>query len=251
LLKMLLEIYDAKNDNVKGIFEEKKYAPRDIKKEMFAIERWLMEVVYDAGKKTFNTGANENGVDKTDALDAVSWTILALDPVRLTEMGVDPFVMMQFADKNFLVEDNLGDSGFPVKGYDFTNKEGRRKDYRMVWFEGTGFHIAAMQAMSKYSEENGYAKRAPYFRQQAMYFLNEMSKASEKCALIDGSLPYTSKKPKEREIFTTFYYEWEIPRGRKGQWVSSASSTAWRIIAMSAFNPMSFDKKNVNYKLFK
>ncbi len=250
LLKMLNEIYELKNPSVKQIFEEKEYSAADIKKEMFAIERWMMEVVYDKDKKTFNMGANENGVDKVDALDTVSWTIPALTPKRLTEMGVDPYHLMQFADDQYLVEDKM-EGEVIIKGYDFTNKAGRRKDYQMVWFEGTGFHIVAMQVMTKFAQENNYVKRADYFRQKSAYFLHEMKKASDLCNMIDGALSYTSKKPGEKEIITTFYYEWEIPRGRKGQWVSSASSTGWYMIALSAFDPLGFDKKNVNYKLFK
>ena len=249
LLKMLKEIYELQIPEIQKIFEEKKYTLTDIEKEMFAIERWLMEVAYDKEKKTFNVGANEHGVDKTDALDTVSWTIAALSPERLIIMGVDPYRLMQFADREYLVEGEMGDT--VIKGYDFTNFDGRRKDYRMVWFEGTGFHIVAMQVMSKYASETGDKKKADYFRQKAKYFLNEMTKASKICAMQDFALPYVSKKLGEKEVITTFYYEWEVPRGRKGQWVSSASSTGWYIIAMSAFDPLSFDKKNVNYKLFK
>lgn len=249
LLKMLKEVYELKNSEITNIFEKKKYSDLNINREMFSIERWLMEVVYDKNKKTFNMGVNEHGVDKVDALDTVSWTIPALTPVRLIEMGVDPYHLMQFADKHYQVSDNI--ESVEVKGYDFTNPNGRKKGYRMVWFEGTGFHIVAMQTMAKFSQEKGFEKRAVFFKQQAMYFLNEMTKASNLCGMIDGALPYTSKKPKEKEVLTTFQWEWEIPRGRKGQWVSSVSSTGWYIIAMSAFDPLGFDKKNVNYKLFK
>lgn len=249
LLKMLQEVLDLKNPEIESIFEKKKYSALNIKREMFSIERWLMEVAYDKNKKTFNMGANENGVDKADALDTVSWTIPALTPERLIEMGVDPYHLMRFADKNYQVNDKI--EGADIKGYDFTNYNGRKKNYKMVWFEGTGFHIVAMQVMAKFSKEKGFSKRADFFKQQAMYFLNEMGKASVLCDMIDGALPYTSKKPGEKEILTTFQWEWEIPRGRKGQWVSSVSSTGWYIIAMSAFDPLGFDKKNVSYKLFK
>ena len=249
LLKMVKEVYELKNEEVKAVFAKKKYALQDINKEMFAIERWLMEVVYDKKKKTLNMGANEKGVDNVDALDTVSWTIPAITPERLVEMGIDPYHLMQFADQEFLVEDKI--NNVIIKGYDFTNFLGRRKDYKMIWFEGTGFHITAMQIMANWASDNGLHQRADYFRQKAMYFLNEMTKASIAVAMIDGALPYTSKIPKEKEIFTTFRWEWEIPRGRKGQPVASASSTGWYIIAMSAFNPLGFDKKNINYKLFK
>ncbi|MCL1972515.1 MAG: hypothetical protein FWG57_05955 [Endomicrobia bacterium] len=251
LLKMMKEIEALKNDEIKEIFAKKKYTLQDINKEIFAIERWMMEVVYDKNKKTFNMGMNEKGVDAVDALDTVSWAIPALTPQRLAEMGVDPYHLMLFADKEFMVEDKMGTDGIVIKGYDFTNYKGRQKNYKMVWFEGTGFHIAAMQVMSRYAESKGDKKKADYFKQKAKFFMNEMAKASAAGELIDGSLPYTTKKPGDKQTFTTFRLEWEIPRGRKGQWVSSAASTGWHIIALSAFDPLGFDKKNVAYKLFK
>ncbi|MBQ2219660.1 MAG: hypothetical protein II417_02555, partial [Elusimicrobia bacterium] len=85
---------------------------------------------------------------------------------------------------------------------------------------------------------------------QAIEILSNMEKASNLINLIDKSLPYTSKKPTDKQIFTTFANEWEIPRGKDGSWVSSSSSTGWYLIATSAFNPLDFDVKNVNYKLF-
>ncbi|MDR1695635.1 MAG: hypothetical protein LBR69_03265 [Endomicrobium sp.] len=249
LLKMLSDVYAVNDVKIREIFVNHNYSLLNIKREMFDIEKWLVEVVYDPEKKTFNVGANEHGVDTIDALDTVSWMITALGPQRLSELNVDPYYLMQFADENYYVEDTINNT--VIRGYDFTNLEGRQKDYRMVWFEGTGFHIIALQAMAKFAFENGNLKRAEYFKQKAKYFLNEMDKASAACGMIDGALPYTSKKPNEKEIYTTFHYEWEIPRGRKGQWVSSASSTGWHMLASSAFDPLGFDKRNVNYKLFK
>ena|GEM_PF-780330 len=251
LLKMVKELYELDNPEIKNIFAKKNYTLQDINKEIFSIEQWLMLVVYDKNKKTFNMGYNEKGVDYTDALDTVSWTIPALTPQRLFEIGADPYHLMQFADEHYKVEDKMGADGIKIQGYDFTNHKGRQKNYKMVWFEGTGFHIVAMQTMAKYAESRGDTKKADYFKQKAKFFLNEMAKASASGELIDGSLPYTTKKPSDKQIYTTFRWEWEIPRGRKGQWVSSASSTGWHIIALSAFDPLGFDKKNVNYKLFK
>jgi hypothetical protein len=108
-----------------------------------------------------------------------------------------------------------------------------------------------MQLMSKYAILKKDAQKAEYFRQKAAYFLNEINKASILFDIENNALPYTAKKAGEKEIFTTFRWEWEIPRGKKGQWVSSVSSTGWYLLALSAFNPLGFDKDTVDYKLFK
>ena len=248
VLRMLKYIYKHSNKNVVALFDRVNYGVRDIDEEMTNIERWLTKLIFDKNKGTFNMGYNSHGVDRTDALDAVSWAISAVSPKRLDELGIDPYDMMQFADDNYLVTDTIDD--VEIKGYDFTNQQGRRKNYRMIWFEGTGFHTTALQTMSRYAKKMGRVELSEKYKEQAIETLANIEKASNKLNLIDKSLPYTSKKPKDKQIYTTFANEWEIPRGKNGAWVASSSSTGWYLIAASAFNPFDFDTENINYKLF-
>ncbi|MBQ3834290.1 MAG: hypothetical protein II816_02070 [Elusimicrobia bacterium] len=247
VLKMLKKLYETGNEEIINAFKKAKYTTKDIDNEMENIERWLVRLIYDKNKQTFNMGYNPYGVDKTDALDTVSWAIAAITPERLVELGIDPFEMIKFADYNYLVSDNI--DGTEIEGYDFTNQQGRRKNYRMIWFEGTNFHVTTLQLMSEYAKKVGEEELASIYRQKAEDILASVHKAAEKIKLIDNALPYVSKKPKEDEIFTTFAHDWEIPRGKDGNWVASSSSTGWFLIAASAFNPFDFDK-TVKYKIF-
>ena len=247
VLRMLKYIYNNSNKKVVPYFEKANYGLKDIDEEMANVERWLTKLIFDKKKKSFSMGYNANGLDRTDALDTVSWTIPAVTPKRLEELGISPFDMMQFAEDNYLVTDKIED--IEIKGYDFTNQQGRRKDYRMVWFEGTGFHVTALQAMSQYAKKTGKKELSQQYKNQAIEILGNMEKASNLINLIDKSLPYTSKRPTDKQIFTTFANEWEIPRGKNGTWVCSSSSTGWYLIAASAFNPLDFDVENVDYKL--
>jgi hypothetical protein len=248
-LKMAKDIYYNSNVDVKSYFEKAHYGIEDINAEIENIERWLVKLIYDKNKRTLNMGYNERGVDKTDALDTVSWAITALTPERLTELGIDPFHLMDFADEEYFVTDKIGDQ--EVSGYDFTNQKGRRKNYRMVWFEGTCFHITTIQVMADYAKKLGKKDMVEEYKKQAVSLLEEVEKVSSLINLIDNSLPYTSKKPTEKQIFTTFADYWEIPRGKDGSWVASSSSTGWHLIASSAFNPLHFNKETVDYKLFR
>lgn len=249
VLRMLKYVYNNSNKDIKPLFKKAKYSVQDIDEEIKNIELWLTKVIFDRNKKSFNMGFNANGVDRTDALDTVSWTIPAVTPEKLEELGICPFDMMEFAEENYLVTDKIEDE--EIKGYDFTNQQGRRKNYRMVWFEGTNFHITALQVMSEYAKKVGEKELSQQYKEQAIEILSNVEKASELINLIDKSLPYTSKRPKDKQIYTTFANEWEIPRGKDGTWVSSSSSTGWFLIANSAFNPFNFDLKNIDYKLFK
>ncbi len=247
VLKMIKKLYVTKPKDIKPYFEKAGYEIEDVDEELENIERWLVRLIYDKKKGTFNMGYNPNGVDKTDALDTVSWAINAITPERLKELNIDPFELMKFADYNYYVTDIVEKT--EISGYDFTNQQGRRKNYRMIWFEGTCFHITTFQLMSRYAESTGNHELAEIYRQKAVSILTDVQKASEKINMVDKALPYTSKNPGEKQIFTTFANEWEIPRGKNGTWVASSSSTGWYLMAASAFNPFDFDS-SVNYKIF-
>lgn len=248
-LKMLKYIYYNSNIDVKSYFKKAGFSINDIDAELENIERWMIKLIYDKNKKSFNMGYNERGIDRTDALDTVSWAIPAITPERLEELGIDPFDLMDFAEKNYYVTDTVNDA--EIGGYDFTNRQGRRKNYRMIWFEGTNFHITALQVMSDYAQKTNNKQLSKEYKEKSIKLLNDINTASGLIGLIDGALPYTSKKPTDKQIYTTFADYWEIPRGKNGTWVASSSSTGWRLIATSAFNPFDFNKKTVNYKLFK
>ncbi len=104
--------------------------------------------------------------------------------------------------------------------------------------------------MSDYAAKVGKKDLAEDYRKKSINILSNVDTASDLVGLIDGALPYTSKKPDDKQIFTTFADGWEIPRGKNGSWVASSSSTGWRLIASSAFNPLHFNKESVTYKLF-
>jgi len=249
-LNMIKDIYYNSKKDVKPYFQKAKYSMEDVDKEIENIERWLTKLIYNKTKKSFNMGYNQNGVDTTDALDTVSWSILSVTPKRLKELNIDPVSLMDFAEKNYYVEDKMGDTDVDVIGYDFTSQNSRKKDYRMIWYEGTCFHITAMQMMSDYAKNIGNEKLSQQYKQKAIDTLKSVTLASKTIGMLDNSLPYTSKKPNEKQIYTTFAHEWEIPRGKDGNWVASSSSTGWYLITASAFNPFQFDKDRVNYKLF-
>lgn len=249
VLKMVKDFYYNGPKDVKECFEDAKFTIKDVDEEIENIERWLVKIIYDKKKKTFNMGYNPNGVDKTDALDTVSWAIPAITPKRLQELGINPFVMMQFAEDNYLVNDSIKDN--KIIGYDFTNKQGRKKDYRMIWFEGTCFHITALQVMSDYAKSIGKKELSLKYKKKAINILNNVRNAAILVDMPDKALPYTSKQPQDKQVYTSFSYEWEIPRGKNGAWVASSSSTGWFLIAASAFNPFDFNKNTVKYKIFK
>lgn len=249
VLSMLTRLYNQGDDTVKNLFNSKKFSLPVIEQEMKGLERWFREVAFDPARKTFYCGFNERGVDATAALDTISWTIAGIGPKKLDDMGINPFLLMSFAEKNFRVFNRIGEE--KIEGFDFTNPAGRGSSLRLVWVEGTCFQTVTYQLMARYAAQLGLDGLENEYRAKARKYADEMEKVAQAAKLMEFSLPYTAKRPREKEIITTFNGEWEVPRGNKGQWVASSSSTAWRLFALAGFNPLAFDENAVRYRLFK
>jgi len=107
-----------------------------------------------------------------------------------------------------------------------------------------------VQVMADYAKRIGDMERYQQYIDYSVFLNDQLAKAASLIGLQHNALSYTSRNPKERQILTTFADTWEIPRGRGGQWVSSASSTGWRMMAYGAFNPLGFDRENISYRIF-
>lgn len=248
VLTMIKQLYESGNSQIRNIFYRKSYTLKDIDSELEGIKRWLEEVAYDSKKKTFNCGYNEKGIDRTRALDTITWSISALGTDLLKELGINPFSLIDFAERKFLVANDIEEQR--IRGFDFTDTEGRQRQLRMVWVEGTAQQILAYQAISRYCNKMGYTEKSKEYRKKAIKYSDELEKVSQLTQLIDSSLPYTCKRLGEKEIVFAFKEEWEIPRGKYGKWVASLAGTVWRYFALSGFNPLKFDTEAVSYKLF-
>lgn len=247
VLTMLNTIYEQGDEKVKNIYLRKRFGPQDIRQERMGVARWMKEVAFNHEEGYFNCGYNENGPDKTRALDNIAWTLSAFGPEKIAEMGIDPFELIDFAEKHYLVSDVI--AGERIEGFDFTDTVGRKKSVRMVWMEGTGLQAVTYQVMAEYAASIGRDDKYAEYIEKSIKFSDELEKVSRLTRLLDHALPYTSKCPAEKEVILTFAYEWEVPRGHNGQWVSSVSSTIWRYFVLAGINPMVFDTDALRYKM--
>ncbi|MDD5644897.1 MAG: hypothetical protein PHO00_05570 [bacterium] len=206
------EVYSTENNidyyALTKILEEN--ADSEIEKAFFHKEKrsvasWLRNVVFDQQKGVVYRGFNDNGLDKTLALDTISWMITALSPEFTNEnFGIDPGCLVEFAEKEFMIKDNN------IEGFDFTDKSNTEQTgrKRVIWLEGTGQMINTYMALHEYNIEkfkelkekhpntaSKMAEKADYYVYNAAFFLGEMDKlkAEEKKYLIDPSAAQTLK----------------------------------------------------------
>lgn len=244
VLIMLEQVYLQANSHDQQLFKTHNLSLKNIQYEKKCIKKWLSKVAYNRQYQSFNCGYNELGKDTTKALDTVSWSIAAIGPEELVEWGLDPVKMIQFAEDNFQVQHTI--NGVSIAGFDFTDEKGKDpKRPRLIWWEGTGQMIIAYQVMAEFCQRNRAFGKASEYQEKAIRFLAEMKKMNDLAGLPEGVLPYTSIQPGDKEVLNTFFFGWEIPRGENGQWVSSLSSTVWRVFGLSGFNPLTLEQKTI------
>ncbi|MDD5492190.1 MAG: hypothetical protein PHV60_05870 [bacterium] len=237
VLNWLEQIYQAGTEMERRVFTAKGFGLKKIQEEKESIKQWLLKIGFNREYRSFNCGYNEFGVDKTKALDTVSWGISGIGPAVLASWGIDPFKMVDFAEQNFQVYQEI--KGEPITGFDFTDEKYKDPHRpRIIWWEGTGQMIVMYQVMADYCRQLGDIDRMVSCQRKAMQYLAEMDKMSRMARLPYGVLPYTSIQPKDTELVNTFFYGWEIPRGKNGHWVTSLASTMWRAIGSIGFNPL-------------
>ncbi|MDD5131278.1 MAG: hypothetical protein PHH44_01300 [bacterium] len=241
ILLILQNICKQCSEQVKQEFVERGLTDKIISRELAGLERWFREVAYNKDSGGFNAGYNEAGVDPTKALDTISNSLSVIGPARLAQWGIDPFRLVDFAEKYLLVKDAIEEK--LVEGFDFTiPQEIGNPRKRFIWIEGTAQMVLAYKIMAKYSASIGKKNKADEYKKKAIKISKELDKIAELVNLPRKALPYTSAKPGDKERLITYQYEWEIPRGANGEWVGSIASTAWRFFSLTYYNPMMLGK---------
>jgi len=150
ILVILSRMYSQCSDKVRQVFIDKKFTDKEMNREMAGMERWFKEIAYNKETGGFNCGYNEDGLDTCKALDTISNSISVVGPEKLKKWGIDPFGLIEFAEKYLQVKDTI--KGQSVEGFDFTvPEEIGNKRRRVIWIEGTAQMVLAYKIMSQYS----------------------------------------------------------------------------------------------------
>ncbi len=241
ILLILQHICKQCSAQVKRVFMDRGLTEKVISRELAGLERWFKEVAYNKDNGGFYCGYNEIGIDPTKALDTISNSLSVIGPVRLAEWGIDPFRLIEFAEKYLLVKDVI--KGKPIEGFDFTvPEEINNPRKRLIWIEGTAQMVLAYKIMAKYSTSIGRKNKTEEYKKKAIKISQELDKIAELVNLPEHALPYTSTNPGDKERLLTYRDEWEIPRGPNRKWVGSVASTAWRFFSLTYYNPMMLEE---------
>ena len=196
---------------------------------------WIVENTYDHKDLPVKRGKG----DSTIATDTYAWSIAAIGPGKLRELGMDPDKILEFVEENCGVEVNFlreSKEAIKVKGFDFAPQRHSARG-GVVSSEWTAQMIVSYKIMQDFYERRGELKKANNYKNKAQVYLNQLSKmiisSSSASGQGEGCLPYATQE------YVDTGHGWMTP---KGTHTGSVSGTAYALFAFSGFNPLEFKK---------
>ncbi|MGA2775575.1 MAG: hypothetical protein ABSE81_05880 [Candidatus Omnitrophota bacterium] len=209
-------------------------------KQIYALTRdkilkWLIEHTYDTSAIPVKRGKG----DATIATDTYAWSIAAVGPEKLVEVGMNPDKIMQFAEENCAVEVTyLRPEGRSIKtkGFDFAAKRNVARG-GVVSSEWTAQMIISYKIMAAFHAKMGQNKQAEIYRAKADEYLLQLSKMIISSPSPSGQgescLPYATQ-----ECVDTGH-GWITPKGSS---TGSLSGTVYTIFAYYNYNPLELER---------
>lgn len=178
---------------------------------------------------------NRGRGDATIATDTFAWSLAALGPQKLNQIGMDPEAIMNFAEENCGAAVSFErPSGVvvEVEGFDFA-KVAHMPRGGMVSPEWTSQMIVSYQILSGYFAGRHSSAKAEYYAQKAGMYLDELNKlvisSPSAKGQGEGCLPYATLEDADTG------HGWNTPLGTR---TCSVAGTAYMIMAMRQFNPL-------------
>jgi len=194
---------------------------------------WLVNHTYD---KT-NTSIKRGKGDSTIATDTYAWSMAAIGPEKLSELGMSPDKIIEFAEANCGVEVSFvrpDGQSVKVRGFDFAAKSHIARG-GVISSEWTAQMIMAFKIMSKYYHKKGLDNKAESYEEKAEDYMSELCKmiisSPSPSGQGAGCLPYASVD------FVDTGHGWMTPRGKA---TGSVSGTAYALFAYYNYNPLEF-----------
>lgn len=191
---------------------------------------WLFRHTYDRQDLPVKRGKG----DSTIATDTYAWSIAAIGPQRLKDLGMNPDKIMEFVEKNCSVEvDFIRPSGQSVRirGFDFAPQLHTARG-GVVSSEWTAQMIVSFKIMAEFYNKSDSLKALEY-KNKADLYLKELGKmvisSSSPTGQGEGCLPYATQDNVDTG------HGWFTP---KGSYTGSVSGTVYTLFAYCGFNPL-------------
>jgi hypothetical protein len=192
---------------------------------------WLRQHTYDQSDIPIQRGKG----DSTIATDTYAWSIAAIGPAKLREIGMNPDKIMEFAEANCVAEVTYirpDGRSVRIKGFDFAPEKHLGRG-GVVSSEWTAQMIVSFKIMSAYYKAKGDSLKALSYSVKANDYIDELEKMiiSSPSASGEGAgcLPYATQDSVDTG------HGWNTPKGTS---TGSVAGTAYAIFAFHNYNPL-------------
>ncbi len=192
---------------------------------------WIFENTYDRQDLPVKRGKG----DSTIATDTYAWSIAAIGPQRLQELGMDPDKILEFVEENCSIEVNFLRSNnqiVKIRGFDFAPQRHIARG-GVVSSEWTAQMIVSYKIMGDFYAQKGDMAKANYYKKKAQMYLSQLGNmiisSSSPSGQGEGCLPYATAEHVDTG------HGWMTPKGR---YTGSVSGTVYALFAYYGFNPL-------------
>jgi len=199
------------------------------------ILNWLLTHTYDKQDVPIKRGKG----DATIATDTYAWSIAAIGPQKLEELGMNPDRIMEFAEQSCAVSVSYKrpeGQTIQVRGFDFAPQRHISRG-GVVSSEWTAQMIVAFKIMSDYYLKKDMAAKARDYEIKAEEYLLELGKMVISSPSPSGQgescLPYATGD------FVDTGHGWTTPKGSS---TGSVAGTCYAIFAYYNYNPLQLKK---------
>ena len=192
---------------------------------------WLKLHIYDRPDIPIMRGKG----DSTIATDTYAWSIAAVGPEKLEELGMNPDKIIEFAEENCGVEtEYLRPSGekIKVKGFDFAPERHTSRG-GVISCEWTAQMVLAYKLMARFYYKKDMSVKARFYELKADEYLAQLLRLTisspSPSGLGEGCLPYATQD------FVDTGHGWTTPKGKS---TGSVAATVYTLFAYYGHNPL-------------
>ncbi|MDD4939320.1 MAG: hypothetical protein PHE18_00945 [Candidatus Omnitrophica bacterium] len=192
---------------------------------------WLLKHTYDKQAPPIKRGKG----DSTIATDTYAWSIAAIGPEKLLNVGMNPDMVMEFAEKNCMVEvdyERPGGEVVKIKGFDFAPQRHLSRG-GLVSSEWTAQMIMSFKIMADFYYKKDMIAKARTYELKADEYLRGMGNMIISSPSPSGQgescLPYATQD------FADTGHGWSTPKGKS---TGSLAGTAYTLFAYYNYNPL-------------
>lgn len=192
---------------------------------------WLVKHTYDKSDIPIKRGKG----DSTIATDTYAWSIAAIGPEKLEELGMNPDRIIEFAEENCLVEVSYTrpeGQTMKIKGFDFAAQRNVARG-GVVSCEWTAQMVLAFKIMADFYYQKGIPAKAHSYELKADTYLAQLGNLIISSPSPSGQgescLPYATQDNVDTG------HGWLTP---KGSHTGSVAGTVYTIFAYYKYNPL-------------